>query len=264
MTDLVALSVERHSTKGWKNVTEYSFAAQETVIPIVSAEFHKVVPAMPIGFIEQEDGYRLVAVTSLIPEKNLYVSQDGRWLVPYIPATLRAYPFALVKLEDPGKSTLCVNERSGLVVDGKEGGHPFFENHGEPTQKIKGLINFLSRLETNRTLTQRAVNALADAGVITSWELTVNHGEETSPVNGLFRVDQDGLNNLSGADFLTLREAGGILVAYAQVLSMNQLVVLERLHEIHNQVVTHEGKSPETSDLSDFSLSDVEGSLNFD
>jgi len=85
MTEFTAITPEGHSQKVWKNVTDYAFAAADNVIPLVAAELSKMVSAMPIGFIEQETGYQLVAVTSLQPEQNLYVAPDGKWQGTYIP-----------------------------------------------------------------------------------------------------------------------------------------------------------------------------------
>ena len=92
MVELAAISPERHAKKVWKHVTDFAFAAAEMVIPLVGVELSKVVPAMPIGFIEQEGGYQLIAITSLQPGTNLYVAPDGKWLVPYIPAALPSLP----------------------------------------------------------------------------------------------------------------------------------------------------------------------------
>ena len=263
MTELAAISPERHAKKVWKQATDYAFAATDTAIPLVGVELSKAVPAMPIGFIEQEGGYQLVAITSLQPETNLYVGPDGKWVVPYIPATLRAYPFRLVQQESSDKSILCIDEASGLVMDNTEDGNAFFDDQNEPTQEIKDILNFLTEVEGSRTATQGAVNALADADLITPWELNLKQGEKVVPVKGLFRIDEAALNEVDDDDFLTLREAGGLALAYAQLLSMNQLAVLERLGELQGQILAQQAES-EAAGLTGFSLAEDEGSLMFD
>jgi len=264
MTELAAISRELHAKKAWKNVIDYAFSAEDTVIPLVAVELKKVVPAMPIAFIEDGSGYQLVAITALKPRTNLYVTAEGKWLVPYIPAALRAYPFKLVRLENEGKMTLCINEASGLVMESEEEGNAFFDDHGEPTQKIKDVINFLSKFEADRALTQRAVSALADAGLIIPWKLTHGGDNEVAPVNDLFRVDEPALNKLCDADFLALRKAGSLALAYSQLLSMHQLAVLTRLVELQGQMRARTAAIPDVLNLGDFSLSGDEGSLVFD
>ena len=264
MVELAAISPERHAKKVWKHVTDFAFAAAEMVIPLVGVELSKVVPAMPIGFIEQEDGYQLIAITSLQPGTNLYVAPDGKWLVPYIPAALRAYPFRLVLQENAENFTLCINEASGLVVESTEDGNAFFDDQNQPTQGIKDILNLLSEVGVNLAVTQAAVNALDDAGLITPWALKLQQGEEVVPVTGLFNVDEAALNKLDDEDFLTVRKAGGMAVAYAQLLSMNQLTVLERLGELRGQILSPQAANSKATNLTGISLSEENGSLVFD
>ena len=84
------------------------------------------------------------------------------------------------------------------------------------------------------------------------------------PVEGLFCVDEAALNKLDDEDFLAARKAGGLALAYAQLLSMNQLAVLERLGELRGQILEQQEAAAEVSNLTGFSLSEDEGSLMFD
>jgi len=72
------------------------------------------------------------------------------------------------------------------------------------------------------------------------------------------------LNKLDDEDFLTVRKAGGLAVAYAQLLSMNQFAVLERLGEIQGQILAQTAANSEAANLTGFSLAEDEGSLMFD
>ena len=110
MTEFAAISPEHHAQKVWKNVTDYAFAAEQTVIPLVGAELSKTISAMPTGFIKQEAGYELVAITSLQAGMNLYVAPDGKWIGTYIPSALRGYPFKLAQQASAENLILCINE----------------------------------------------------------------------------------------------------------------------------------------------------------
>jgi len=264
MTELAAITTERHGKKVWKKVTDYAFAASETVIPLVGAELGKAVLSMPIGFIKLDAGYQLVAINSLQPGTNLYVAPGGKWLGTYIPASLRAYPFKLARQEGSDESILCIDEASGLVVDSAEDGNAFFDDQDKPAQGIKDILSVLSKVEVSRAATQGAVNALADAGLITPWALNLKQGEEVVPVKGLFHVDEAALNKLDDEGFLTLRKAGGLALAYAQLLSMEQIALLERLGKLRGQILAQQAAKSEASNLTGFSLAEDEGSLNFD
>ena len=264
MAELAAITPERHAKKVWKHVTDYAFVAEDSVIPLVGAELSTAALAMPIGFIKLDAGYQLVAITSLQPGTNLYVAPDGKWLGGYIPAVLRAYPFQLAQHEGAGEFILCINEASGLVVENTEDGNAFFDDQDQPTQGIKDFLNFLTQIKASRDGTEGAVNALADAGLITPWEINLKQGEKVVPVEGLYSVDESALNKLDDEDFLAVRKAGGLALAYAQLLSMNQLVVLERLGKLQGQFLEQQAANSEAANLTGFSLSEDEGSLMFE
>ena len=95
-------------------------------------------------------------------------------------------------------------------------------------------------------------------------EINLKQGEKVVPVEGLFSVDEAALNKLDDEDFLALRKAGGLAIAYAQLFSMNQLAVLERLGELRGQILEQQAANSEGANLTGFSLSEDEGSLMFD
>ena len=264
MAELAAITPERHAKKVWKHVTDYAFVAEDAGIPLVGAELGKAALAMPIGLIKIDAGYQLVAITSLQPGTNLYVAPDGKWLGGYIPAALRAYPFQLAQQEGTEKFFLCINEASGLVVESEEDGNAFFDDQDQLTQGIKDILNSLTEVEASRARTQGAVNALADAGLIMPWAINLTQGEKVVPVKGLFRIDEAALNKIEDEDFLAVRKARGLVLAYAQLLSMNQLTVLERLGKLQGQILERQTAQSEAANLTGFSLSEDEGSLMFD
>jgi hypothetical protein len=264
MEELVPINSERHAKKMWKGVTDYTFVAEQNAIPLVGAELSKVIRMMPTGFTKVNGEYQLVAITSLQPGTNLYVTRDGIWIAGYIPAALRAYPFQLAQQEGTEELILCVNEASGLVVENTEDGYAFFDDQGQPTKKTKDTLNFLTKMKASGDVTKSAAKALADAGVITPWKVNLKQGEKVVPVEGLFGVDEVALNKMDDEDFLAVRKAGGLPLAYAQILSMSQIAVLERLGEIQSENVAKQRASLEASNSAGFSLSEDEGTLIFD
>jgi hypothetical protein len=263
MPKLTVVTPGRHAKKQWKHSTGYAFVANDSVIPLVGVELEKAIFSMLIGFVEQEAGYQLVGITSLRPGTNMYVAPNGQWLGTYIPAALRGHPFKLVRQESSDELILSINEASGLVAEGEEDGMAFFDDQDKPSQVVKDILNFLNSVEASRTLTQVAVDALADAGLIIPWEINLKHAEKVVPVKGLFQVDKAALNKMDDEDFLTVRKAGGLPVAYAQLLSKNQTDVLERLGQLQGQILAQTVES-EVGDLTGFSLSVDEGSPIFE
>ena len=62
------------------------------------------------------------------------------------------------------------------------------------------------------------MSALADADLITPWPLNLKQGEEIDPVESLVHVDEAVFNKLDKEDLSTVRKAGGLTVACAQLL----------------------------------------------
>ena len=260
---LTAISKEQFSGKAWQRYTSYAFAARETLIPLVVAELTQAVPAMPLGFVQSGEGFQLVAVTALQQGANLFVAPDGCWLGAYVPATLRGYPFRLVKPQDRADSVLCIDEASGLVVEAGQG-ETFLDEDGQPSKAVKDVLELLSQVERSRMVTQAAVDALVAAGLIQPWPLSIQQGEQNVSVTGLYRIDEAGLNALETEAFLTLRRSGALPVAYAQLMSMNQLTVLQQLVQVQAKLQAQASTAVQTlAGLEGFGLSQDDGTLKF-
>jgi len=226
MSQLTAISREQFADKTWRRYTSYAFAATSNLLPVTVVELTRLVPAMPLGLVQTENTFQLMAITSLQPGANLFVAPNGSWIGAYIPAVVRAYPFQLAKPQDRKESVLCFNSSSGLLGETGEG-EAFFDADG-PSPAIKEIMNFLSETETSRALTQRLVDALQAAGLIQPWPLNLQQGEQTVPVQGLFRIDEEALNALPDDELLDLRKTGALPLAYGQLFSMNQLMILQQ------------------------------------
>jgi SapC len=236
LTKFVPINTSCHTGKAWRRFQSYGFASAQDVIPLAGAEFGKAAAAMPIAFVQQSGGYVPVAVMSPIAGRNFFIGPAGQWLGTYVPAALRCYPFRLLGLEGSEGSFLCIDEDSGLVVDANGTAEDFFDADGNPSPVIKAVRDFVWEIERNRTLTDRAVAAIAETGLIQPWPLSVKVGEQTTPLNGIFRIDEAAMNTLDDADFLKLRKFGSLPLAYMQLLSMSQVSVFEQLNRIQQQL----------------------------
>jgi hypothetical protein len=234
MPQLTPITKQNHADKSWTRFSTYTFASKDNLAPLAGAEIAKAVSTLPIAFAKHKDHFLLVAVLSLFPGTNLFVAPDGRWLGGYVPSIFRGYPFQLAKAEGKDDLILCVDEDSGLVKNDKSG-EPFFDHTGEVSKPVKDIMNFLNQVEQNKAATNLAVAALADAGVITEWPLKIKQGDQEKPVTGLYRIDEEKLNALDDAQFLKIRKAGALPIAYAQLLSMGNIQVFLKLAKAHEQ-----------------------------
>src|SRR4029453_11145526 len=93
------LEAGKHGDLQLADQWDYSFAADTLAIPLTVAEFREAAVNFPIVF-GGGDNPMPVALTSLQPERNLFVS-DGRWQPgTYVPAYVRRYPFLAVKVRE--------------------------------------------------------------------------------------------------------------------------------------------------------------------
>lgn len=231
MPNFQVISKASHSSKRWLRYTSYAFAMKEAVIPLTLAELSKAAISLPIGFIAQGESFLPAGVMSIQPEKNLFVATDGRWIQSYIPAACRSYPFRLANTTE-GQQVLCIDEDSGLVTEGLEGEH-FFDEEGKPTKAVQDILNFLTQIEQSRQATAAACTVLAKYKLIQTWPVAVKTDAGEQIIEGLYRIDEAALNKLPAEALLEVRNAGALLIAYCQLLSMQHLPVLGQLAEAH-------------------------------
>jgi hypothetical protein len=198
MVKIVPVDRERHGGKGWRHPMGYGFVAGDIVAPLSGSEFASALPAMPIGFVAQSGQYMPVALLALTKGSNVFAEPTGQWL----------------GAEGAEQATLGIDEDSGLILDEVgESVEKFFEADGTPSAPTKALTEFRRRLEHDQAITNRAVAALAEAGVIKPWPLTVPVGDQQVTVNGFYRVDEPALNALDDEAFLKLRKASALVIA---------------------------------------------------
>jgi hypothetical protein len=242
MAKLQPVSRELHSGKRWQRYSSYGFAAGDAVAALVMQELPKACMTLPVGFVAAGEGYMPVAVQGLQAGKNLLVNGDGRWLAEYVPAVYRGYPFTLANTED-GQQVLCFIEDSGLLSD--TDGEAFFDENGEPAEAVKGVLGFLEQVSANRQGTQALCAVLQKHGLIQPWPINLKTDTGDQAVEGLFRVDEAGLNKLPAEAFEEIRQAGALPLVYSQLLSMQHLQKLGQLAQAHAAQAT---SLPQTSD----------------
>jgi hypothetical protein len=230
MPRFAVVSRERHGRKKWLRFNGYGFAATSALAPIAAIELARAATvSMPCAFLQDGGRYTLVAVLSLVPGRNMFVAPGGRWLGGYVPAFWRLYPFRMLAPDGAGEPALCVDEESGLVVEGSAAGEEFFDAEGNHTAALDRLVQTLMQVERSRVTTEAAVAALAQARVIRPWQFKVRTDQGEQAVSGLYRVDEAALRALPNDVFLKLRATPALPLAYAQMLSAGQIGIFEQL-----------------------------------
>ena len=213
MNSWAAISRTEHAQSHWRPRKDFEFTAAQQIVPVIITELTKLLPHYVLGFVQTEnDAYQAVALVGLGGERNLYISADSKWLCSYVPAALRAYPFALHKntneKETNENAILCIDE---LFINDDEAFPRLFKDDGELEDKAAEVLDFVTQCEQNRQLTDTAAAALATAGIIEPWPISIGRGEGQEPlkINGMHRINEEALNKLD-AEALSGLDFGGI------------------------------------------------------
>lgn len=226
MTAIQMITRQRHQSRRWSRPPHFGFAAQQALAPLAANEIGVACLSLPIALVAMGDEWVLAAILGLPPADNLSVTQDGRWLGPYIPASIRLYPFSMGKTADD-QSVLCMDEGSQLITDGPQG-ERFFEDDGRPTETITQVLQTLSAWESSRKAAAAAVAALQRHGLIQPWSFSVATPAGERTLGGLARIDEGALGKLSAQALHDLMQHGALALAYCQLLSLPHFQALAR------------------------------------
>lgn len=223
---LVALDKDLHKGKGVVGAQRAAFASGLTGVYLVAAEFVQASRHYPIVFAqEQQSGeYLPIAVTGLNQEQNLFVGRDGEWEKDiYIPAYVRRWPFYGVRLEGEeirkgkGDILICVDE-SGLEPSKTA----VFDAAGNPSADFQPTQTLISEMEGAKPATEHLCQALKEFGLLESFEAhAFPKGGQEMRLRGMFRVNEDKLNELQAKDVKRLMKNGELSRIYAHLMSLD-------------------------------------------
>ncbi len=255
MASYIALDRSIHKRAGWRT-NGYEFAAADNLVSISAAEIPHLAGFMPLAFVQTEDSYALRGVQGFL-QQNVFVSPDGRWTETYIPARYRTWPFAVFPSEQGDEGVLCVDEQSGafhLIAASDD--QPIFDGQGNFDPAFLPLAEFLKGLYGAEKNTSRICQQLSSAGVIEPWPIEVNLYNETRPVKGLFRINEEKLRAVNGPQLEELNVSGALGAAYGQLFSTLRLEnFLARIKEDRTETKTESMLPDDISSL--FASDDV-------
>ncbi|MFK7160064.1 SapC family protein [Marinospirillum sp. MEB164] len=241
-----ALSRQQHQYAGVQPQSTFNFAAHQAVIPVLAEEVPHLLPTMALVFVpaqaEPAAHFQLMGLQSFLPDDNLYLHPDGRWLGGYQPAAYRGHPFKLLPEESSDRLVLCVQTDSPAFHEqSEEGDHSLFGADGQPSELVSNVLEFLRQVHQGQQMTSKAVDQLAQAGLLEPWKLNVQAtaGEQDmgqTQLQGLYRINEDKLKQLSGAELENLARSGALSLAYSQLLSTHRLTGLARLYDLRQKI----------------------------
>lgn len=256
MSSWIPIDTIKHAQSKWQLRQGYQFAASIPVAAVQVAELSHLLPHYALGFVEVNSSYQLVAILGLGGEHNFYVNQEGNWLCPYVPASLRGYPFVLANAEKEDESVFCIAEDA---LDTKSANQPLFDEEGKITGLAADTLDFLRQCDQSRKVTLEACKALKNADVIEPWPINVEVDGGLIPIEGFFRINEESIRELEAETLGKLRNNGALSIVFGQLFSTNQFARLGKLAD-------YVGSEKEKADVmrESIGLADTNSGLNFD
>jgi len=157
MSQMSYIPVSKVEHKGFGYVPEkgMSFVEPWPFIPVGSSEISSLISVFPLVFQRTKKGYQLGVLTGL-GDNYLLHPVTKQFLLPYVPAMLRHYPFAALKTDRSDTVLSVVSSEAGFALDG---GEPVLDKAGALTKHGQALMQSLQQLnvcfERDRLITDK-------------------------------------------------------------------------------------------------------------
>ena len=226
---LIPLSAETHAKTRLRPLTSHGFAAGAPLVQICASEIVTFCHELPAVFVPEGEEFCLVLLTGLASQRNLLIDESGRWHGSHLPSLWRRGPFRLAPVAgEENRLALCVEDSSAQISESE--GQPLFDETGAPTALLKEASTFLGKVENDLRQTREICRTLKAMGLLAPWPLEVAQPDGSkSQLQGLFKVEEPKIGELTGDQLVTLRNIGGLAVIYAHLLSLSKVSLLARL-----------------------------------
>ena len=236
--------VDRNDHRGFrvKPLADWSSVRAINAVPIAVAEFAEAAREVPVAFVPTAEksakGHPQVlpiAMLGLREAENLCVSPDGGWVVNFLPAALRRYPFGMLHTSDDRLSMVVDASYSGWAhSDDPAAGEVVIDAEGHPTDYAQQLLAFLERLEGEMQRTRLMCDRLVELELLRGAEVSGDlAGGGTVKADGFFMVDETKLKQLPDDVVVELHRNGILGLVHLHLHSMGNVQRLAQRIGLH-------------------------------
>jgi hypothetical protein len=218
---------DKHRT--WSvSVDDLNFVRELSTVPLLATEIVFAAAEYPVVFLATDNAgeYIPVALMGLKEGENLLLKDDGKLATRYIPAFIRRYPFILASTKDNDMLTVCIDEASKACFPDGGTGRQLFDESGEQSEHLKGVIEFLKEYHERAELTKAFCKKLHDLNMLEPMQAQItfkNREAANMTLRGVYAVRHEKLKAISDADVLDLFKRDGLEVIYAHIQSMENI-----------------------------------------
>ena len=177
MADYELVNKELHRNIHFKTPSHFSFAQNESMIPIGHSELSILVKDLPVVFMKDaDDKFHLTLLLSLIPGNNELIDDSGSWKLPYVPAILRCHPFKLISLQNsekggaPQKVLGFLKDSPFIKFENEGGTSPLFNTEGHLTERAQHLNKLLSSLDQETSTTSKQLQNYLNSSYLLNYQ----------------------------------------------------------------------------------------------
>lgn len=223
------LSLEAHGDLGLINSERpFSFAFAANAVPVQVTEFGPASLNYPVIFAGDERAP--LAIMSVRPNENLFITEGRFDPEAYIPAFIRRYPFVTASNPENDQVIVCIDTSAGFLT--RHGGDVKLFENGEPSAYTKNAIEFCQNFEMERQRTESFVSLLKELDLFEQRQQMINPANDDGTVgepiqlSDYFAVSEEKLKAIPADKLVQLRDTGALQQIHAH---LNSLLNWDRL-----------------------------------
>lgn len=205
------------------------FGENTHIIPVIADEVRALVTEYPIYFLKdnQTGQFGINVMTGFEAGENLFLKND-KWTTHYLPLHVLRQPFMVgvrgKKEEQPTPQNTVVTIDLESKRVSKTEGESLFDKNGTATTYLNSISKLLTKLVEGIPRTEQFVQALLKHELIMPMKLDFAlHNVEKKSLDGLYGIDEQKLNELSGDDLQEFHSKGYLQACYMIIASLGRI-----------------------------------------
>ena len=219
-TKIAPITFENHGKTKIKPLTDFSIFKERHVCPLTVHEFARANSCFPIIFLKKPevDEYNAVAMFSIVPNKNAFVTDDGAWNANYLPQHMARVPYCVSNDENP---VICLDESSSRVNE--EEGAALFNEDGGRSEYFEKIIDSIQSLINQDNATRQFVAKLSELELLQESNLTISKKDGSKQeITGIYLINENKFKELTDEQVLELNKSGFLGLIYMHFASLGQ------------------------------------------
>ena len=227
MVNIVPITKLGFLDRKWLASENYKFAAEYATATLAVGEISQAMRSLPLGFVEYDGYFTLVAILGLQQGENLFVNKKGNWITSYKPAVLRSYPFSLIS--GAKDEMLLTFDEDSLSISDLSPTNLFYDKSGEITDELSSIMSFLNEVHKSYNKTVQLCEIINSYNLFEKWNITISRGNKEINVEGIYKINEDKLQSLDGDALKSLQKVSALGLIYGHIFSGANLSLLEKL-----------------------------------